>query len=387
MKTFGVTVMRFTVTVPLLALAACSGAPGSQENASSESAALSESRRQGAVFTMSNDAAGNEVLAFTRDPDGALSGPGIFSTGGLGSGGGLGSQGALALTEDGRYLLVVNAGSNDVSSFAVDGASLSLLSTVSSGGVRPVSVAVHEGLVYVVNAGGVNDVAGLQLDHDGVLAPVPDSARSLSADAPGPAQVSFAPRGDAVVVTEKGTNLIDVFGVGDDGTLGELRSIVSAGQTPFGFAFTRKGVLVVSEAFGGAAGQGALSSYDVDDEGERVTPVSASIPDQQSAPCWVVLNRDEHYAYTSNTASGVLSGYSVSRDGSLELLTTDGVSGSTGTGSKPIDMAFDRSARHLYVLNTGTRDIESFGAASDGSLTKTSVAVIVPASAVGLAAR
>ena len=42
---------------------------------------------EGAVYTMSNDPAGNAVLMFRRSAHGALTPSGTFSTGGLGTGG------------------------------------------------------------------------------------------------------------------------------------------------------------------------------------------------------------------------------------------------------------------------------------------------------------
>ena len=93
----------------------------------------------GAVYTMTNAAAGNAVLVYTRAADGTLGGPVSFPTEGNGTGAGLGNQGALALGVGGRWLFVVNAGSNTVSAFRVGSAGLSLVDVVPSGGVRPVS--------------------------------------------------------------------------------------------------------------------------------------------------------------------------------------------------------------------------------------------------------
>ena len=108
----------------------------------------------GAVYTLTNSAAGNEVAIFNRAADGTLTAAGSVSTGGLGTGAGLGSQGALTLSRSGRFLFAVDAGSDEISSFRVDGARLTLAGVVPSGGLLPVSVTEHDGLVYVLNAGG-----------------------------------------------------------------------------------------------------------------------------------------------------------------------------------------------------------------------------------------
>src|SRR6476646_4418040 len=74
---------------------------------------------RGAIYTQDNATAGNHVLAFERAESGELASAGSFATGGSGSGGGLSNQGAVLLSRDGRWLFVCNAGSSEISVFAV----------------------------------------------------------------------------------------------------------------------------------------------------------------------------------------------------------------------------------------------------------------------------
>src|SRR3989454_9153601 len=113
---------------------------------------------------------------------------GTVATGGTGTGSGLGSQGALALSDNGRWLFAVNAGSNDVSIFRVGPAGLSLTSRIPSGGTQPVSLTVHGNLLYVLNGGVSGNIAGFALDANGGAAAIPGSSRALSGTAVGPAQ-------------------------------------------------------------------------------------------------------------------------------------------------------------------------------------------------------
>src|SRR5262245_33731875 len=85
----------------------------------STASAAHDDHRGGAVYTMSNAASANHILVFDRQADGALSPAGSVATGGKGTGAGLGSQGGVVLTDDGDWLLAVNAGSDSVSVFAV----------------------------------------------------------------------------------------------------------------------------------------------------------------------------------------------------------------------------------------------------------------------------
>lgn len=308
------------------------------------------------------------MLVFRRAADGGLTAAGSFATGGAGTGSGLDSQGALAFGRDhGHRLFVVNAGSDSISEFAVDGDELMLLGIVPSGGASPVSLAVSDDLLYVLNEGdsvSPANISGFRIGRG--LTPIPGSSRPLSAAAVSAPEISFDPSGHVLVVTEEATNLIDTYTVERDGRANGPVSHASAGQTPFGFAFDRRGDLVVSDAFGGAPNAGALSSYDISRDGALAT-ISGPIANTQSAPCWVVTTADSRFAYTSNTGSGTISSYAIGHDGSLALLAP--AAGSTGSGSAPIDLALSRNSRFLYVLASATHAINGFRVQSDGSVT------------------
>src|SRR4051794_38076296 len=108
-----------------------------------------------AVFVQTNDAERNQVAAFGLNDDGSPAALGFVDTGGRGTGEPhLPSQGSLAVADGGRFLLVANAGSDDVSVFGIVPAGLTLTDRVATGGRTPVSIAVHGRLVYVVNRSG-----------------------------------------------------------------------------------------------------------------------------------------------------------------------------------------------------------------------------------------
>jgi 6-phosphogluconolactonase len=338
----------------------------------------------GAVYLATNATAGNQVLVLARAADGGLSAPQAFSTGGTGTGGGLGNQGGVVLAHENRRLLVVNAGSNDISVFAMTYNGVELLDRVPSGGERPISVTVFRRLVYVLNAGGSGSISGFRLDVHGGLTPLPSSTRPLSTSASDPAQIEFSPDGTTLVVTEKATNTISTYDVNDDGLPSGPNAQPSAGATPFGFAFDRHETLVVSEAFGGAPNASALSSYQLRASG-TLEVVSESVGTTQTAACWVVITGDGRFAYTTNTGSGNISGYLIGKDGSLSLLNPGGVTGVTGAA--PIDLALTQGDRYLYSLNSGSGTISAFRVKSDGSLAALAGVSGVPAGANGLAAR
>ena len=208
----------------------------------------------GAVFIQTNEER-NRVLAFARDADGTLADPVAYETGGRGSmTPHLPSQGSVVLSDDRRFLLVANAGSGDVSVFRADGTALELIGTTPTGGDVPRSIAERAGTVFVMNTGKPG-IASFRLTDEG-LSPVMGGEVSLAADAD-PAQIGFAPDGRSLVVTQRGADAIAVLPVRDDGTTGEATTIASSGPTPYGFAFTSNGTLVVTEAFDeGEVGRG-----------------------------------------------------------------------------------------------------------------------------------
>ena len=370
-------------TFKLLGLALALGSLGLSARASYDGDDDDEGFRSGKVFTSSNAVAGNELLVYDTGRSGALTLQTRLPTQGQGTGGGLGNQGAVTISGNGRFVFVVNALSNTVSTFRIRRNGLTLTSTVDSGGLRPISVTEHEGLVYVLNANGAGNVAGFR-NRGGMLEAVAGSVRGLSAaTGTGAAQVGFGADGESLIVTEKGTNKLSSYRVRHDGSISEPIVTASAGLTPFGFAVDKRGNLLVSEAFGGAAGASAVSSYGFSHAAPaKPVVISASVGTTQSAACWVVVTPNGRYAYTTNTGSGTISQYGVQRGGQLSLL--QGIAASSGAG--PIDAAISPDGRRLFVLNAGSDTISSFGIARDGTLGSPSSIGGVPDGANGLAA-
>jgi 6-phosphogluconolactonase (cycloisomerase 2 family) len=343
----------------------------------------------GAVYTMDNATNGNRILTFQRAADGSLSPAASFTTGGVGTGGGLGNQGGVILSPDGRWLFACNAASHDISVFLVTPHGLRLTHKVGSRGRRPVSLTLHRNLLYVLNAGGgagdKDNLSGF-LFFLGRLHPLPNSTHPLSGDNTAPAQIEFSKGGDFLVVTEKATQNIDVFTLDDDGRVDSGKSFTAAAPTPFGFAFSPRGHLIVSEAVGGMPDASVVSSYDLSDDG-NLSVISPAVPTTETAACWIVITRNSRFAYTSNTGSGTISGYALDRDGRLTLLDADGITGDTGAGSGPIDMALSRGSRFLFSLNGGNGTLSAFRVNADGALTALPGVSGIPAGANGLAAR
>lgn len=338
----------------------------------------------GRVYTSTNAVAGNAITVYDRDVDGLLTLLDEIETGGLGTGAGLGDQGAVVISPDHAFLLAVNAGSDDLSTFSIENGTLELVDVQPSGGDLPISVTVAGDVVYVLNAGpGTENVSGFYLSDRGYLEPIPGAILPLSGVNVGPAQLELNAAGTLLAVTEKGTSLIDVYTLDADGLASQPYVQGSEGTTPFGFRFfTYQGEdrLVVSEAFEGAVDASAASSYAVDAYG-TLTPVSSSVPTLQTAACWVALTGNGRFGYTANTGSGSVTGYTVAPDGTLAFIGNTPLSGAAASS---IDLAFSRQGRFLYVLDQENDQIDGFRVESDGSLT--GLGAVPGAAGIGLAA-
>jgi len=334
---------------------------------------------KGAVFVQTN-APNNEVVAFTRSADGSLMPEGTYATGGVGDDiPHLTSQGSVVLTRDRRHLLVTNAASGDVSVFTINGSMLELTKTVPVG-PAPKSIAEHDGLVFVLATGDAT-IHGFRL-IDGDLVPVDRAVRTLST--PDCAQIGFTPDGSTLIATERGGDKLSSFSVGMDGMLGEARTIESQGATPYGFAISNDGTLVVTEAFRAEKGAAAASSYRV--QGDAVSAVTASVGNGRSEICWAVISNDGRYAFTTNFADGAVSRYAIGMDGSLTLedataaITEDG-----RPGLRDEDLSDD--GRYLYAIDADQGQVVAWSVDDRGRLSAAGSWGGLPTTIAGLAAR
>jgi 6-phosphogluconolactonase (cycloisomerase 2 family) len=386
---------------------------------------------RGAVFVATNafdqvdealgvtEAVGNEIVMYHMAKDGSLSVHGRFPTGGQGAGPGtlfrgdaLGSGNSVQLTENQRWLLATNAGSNELSVFHVDPKGLTLVDKVPSGGFFPNSVAIHKNLVYVLNSGDSSafpsgfdgNITGFELDRRGHLTPLSGSTRGLAAggnmatvecqtmaectdrEVPNalvnPTQVSFTPDGKFLVVTIKdgadtvplntGPGRILVFPLGENGLPSETPVMAgSNNRGPFAFSIDERSHLFVTEFLGGNVPPngnvpaGAVISYAINRDGS-LRVITPSINNDQVDSCWNAIAGGGRYLYTANFGSNTISSYTIDRDGSLKLL--DATAARTSDGSANIDLAATRRGDFLYNVLPGVGAVAGWAVGRDGSL-------------------
>jgi 6-phosphogluconolactonase len=252
-------------------------------------------------------------------------------------------------------------------------------------------VTVNRNLLYVLNAGGnvggSDNIAGFVVDREGKLSLLAGSIRPLSAPVTAPAEIRFRPDGRVLVVTEKTTDMIDTYTVDNDGFASGPRVTPSGVQTPFGFDL-KKNQLFVTDDFNDAPGAGALSSWQVANDG-RLQLVSSVVLAHESGACWVKVSHDDRFAYVSDTVSGTEAVYTI--DVNSGKVTLDNAFPSL---VGPTELDFSSDGRFLYVLNPEEfeRDtpprVNAFRVnLDDGSLTPLPGVSGLPTSVDGLAVR
>jgi 6-phosphogluconolactonase len=383
------------------------------------------------VYMMANRADGNTILIFHRTAEGVLTQIAEVSTGGLGSGPGelpapfppgipagnpLTTQDNLVLTDNGRFLLTVNAGSNDISVLAVTNDGLELIDRATSAGDVPVAIAQHGKLVYVINEGELSanelgkvpSMTGYFIDENGHLTPIPNSFRITGRPDAQPAELLFSPDGRWLIITDKfAETFIHILQVNDDGTTQDVRDYVSNIPAPFGVAFIHHNILAVTEANAkfingqrtGVPNGASVSTFYLNHDG-TLTPISVSVRTEQTVSSYIRFTPSGRFAFVSGKGSGAMSSFAVSPNGELTLLQS--VAALTGgVFSEPIDEDITPDGKFLYVVtpmaalgNTFFLPIPPNAAAimgyrigKDGALTPVSVVKGLPLSSVGIVAR
>ncbi|MEO1231542.1 MAG: hypothetical protein AAFZ18_21800, partial [Myxococcota bacterium] len=356
----------------------------------------------GGVFAMTNRPEGNSVVSYSRRRDGTLQYIGEFSTGGAGTTEFDGGEGldplisayALEHSEDQRFLLAVNAGTDTLSVLRVeDDLSLGLVDVAPTGGAGhagPNSIAVHGALVYVSNITRENpdgsplfvgepdqqgSLQGFWLGADGRLRPV-GPPRDLGNR---PSAVRFSADGNHLIVASinagssalspANNDELTVFGVETDGSL-TLQPTGSAASTnpgnpagrnlPSAIGFevvedaSGRDVVVVTEArefradgtppvFPGLQ-NGSVSTFVLDASGQltngqldlqTATNPDGSFVDGDRTACWIAFSGDGDYFWVSNALDSSLSSFSFGADGSVSLVNAVAAEGTRPQSTDP----------------------------------------------------
>jgi 6-phosphogluconolactonase len=400
----GVSLAAIALLIPVVANAASKQGQGQGQQGGNAAG--------GWVVTATNSPAGNKLWLYKRGANGKLTQVGSASTGGKGIASEppfgfpiVDSSGSINTTPDGKLIFVVNAGSNQVTSFRVTSSGVKRVSVASTHGKLPISVASSGHLLYVVNEASKN-IYGWSFNSGGVLTPIAGSNQKLTAVTPKgkkdkvgvAAAINFTSNGKVVAVTERGLprtyGEIDTFVIGKNGAAGPAQAFATKGvANPFGFSPVGKYLLVSNAGLvktpSGAMPNpadftqftGTVATYKVSDTG-KVSFVSNASSGGRAA-CWLIVSKNGKVAVTTNTLSsgtpptggptsgaGAVATLSVSPNGHLHVLKQ----ANTSPGF-PGDEAFSHDDKYLYVIDPsiivpGGSHIEVYKLGKGGSITR-----------------
>jgi hypothetical protein len=369
------------------------------------------------LYVESNDPAGNAVLAFQRAADGSLTAlpGGSFPTGGQGIGnptqrlGPADSDQTFAVSPEGR-LYAVNSGSATIAVFDVnaDGSLKAIAgSPFASGGNNPVSLALRDQKLYVVNkeADGAAEPSyvALAIGADGSLSSLGAEATVHLPVGASPTQAYLAP-GKSLLF---GTRFLDAsrtdkFAAGqlDAFAIGASGGLTAAAGAPFALPADPAHAMAPPAAldlighptqdilYVGFPTRQEVGVFTYDASG-ALTFVKAA-PNSGMAICWLRTTADGKRLYTVNSGSSTVSLYDLSdpmtpvESSHLELKGdssgmpfTDAM-GKPGTlTNNPFQFELDPAEKHLYVVSqrvttnaadTSGNVLHTLDIAADGSL-------------------
>ncbi len=281
---------------------------------------------------------------------------------------------------NGSELLAVNAGSDTVSVFAVDGTNLRLLQQVASQGLFPDSIATSGRFVAVLNAGGAGAVAEFVLVN-GRLVALSGQVRALGLSNTTPpefhhgvGEVAYTPNGQHLIITGKlSNNAYDVFSVANNGALGAAPVVTpSDNALPFSFTFDDAGNVVSTEA-----SNSSVDTYSVNANG--TLPSLGSVSDGATALCWI--SGANGYFFGSNAGSSDITSFDETSTGAPQIVAS--VAATTHAGTT--DSVVSPDEKFLYVESGGAGTIDVFAIGPNAALTPVATVFDIPTASEGIA--
>lgn len=308
------------------------------------------------VYTIANPSGPNIIDAYRQDrASGKLTFLAGYKTGGLGlpSAAVIGTE-QHPLIADGHLLYAVNPGSNDISVFRIhDDGTLQLINRpFPSGGIAPVSLALHDHLLYAANLGDNTtppNYSGFTV-YDGLIRPLPASTVTLNiGDAP--SDILFNKQGTLLVAARFAANTVDVFKVDGDGRLSHTGEV---GNQPgaLGLAFSP---VSDQQLFGAITNLPGAAAYSISPSGS-ISLVNTITDTQSIDPCWEAIESTGNRGWFVAPAAGTITLYSIDQNGALAR-----VSAHNTLGVAPTEVVLSSSGKFMYVIDVFSNAIESLG--------------------------
>ncbi|KIJ44565.1 hypothetical protein M422DRAFT_252183 [Sphaerobolus stellatus SS14] len=344
----------------------------------------------GAVYFLTNQAAGNFIVSSAIGNDGKVSVKGAIYAGGNGGrvrqhNGGDNTTDPLisasSINVNGNTLYAVNAASNTIAMFAIDPRDPTALrpvgNPVNTGGDFPTSISVSNkrNMVCVLNTGTRNGISCFKPSAAKGLVAIPNTTRSLHLNQTSPpTQVAGQTLGHVLfdesetkimatvqAVDATGRGFLAVWDVNPStaAIANDFRQLhVNGSSLPFGMAVLpgKNGVLVADPAFG-------YETYDLSGRGRGgMFPVPG-----EGTTCWVVVSEKTKNVYIVDPITALVTEVSVDNNLQSKIVTQHPVP----SGSLIIDVALATISGndYLYVLSPGHQAIEVLSLEGPGKAT------------------
>ncbi len=272
----------------------------------------------------------------------------------------------VTIDANGNFLYVANAGSNDVSVYALDFFTGTPIATglPLAAGVSPVAVAIDptNRFLYVADSGD-GTVYGYALDGTtGGGTAIPGSPFLVGNQ---PSALAVDPSGNFLYVT----NFLDgtVVSAYIDPISGTLAAVAGS---PFG---TGKGPAALavdptsSYLYVANSVAGSVSSYAVNETAGALAPTTGSPLATGASPAALAVDPTGRYLYAANTPAA-------NQIGVYYLTPTNGALGAASTataGAAPTGLAIDPAGTYLYVADSGASAVSMYSIdAASGALTQ-----------------
>jgi 6-phosphogluconolactonase (cycloisomerase 2 family) len=283
---------------------------------------------------------------------------------------------AMLFTPAGDAAFVSNAGSNNISSYTVNGnGALTAGSTTSSGGTSPMGMAIDGGghFLFVANQGtsidpasGTVSVFSISSVALTLVGTTVSDETALPNNPPisvtGPVAVAVTPDAKFLYVANQIQNTVSIFSVDATGALTRAIFPATVGTSPSALAISSNGKFLYVANSGSNNVQGfsicgTATPACLTPDG-TLTEVTGSPISTGLGPSYVAISSTGNFAYVVDQQSNQLSSYKVNVGSGLLTATTPVPAISTGL--HPSSVVISSGEQFVYVANTGANTISQF---------------------------
>lgn len=263
------------------------------------------------------------------------------------------SQGSICISIDRQTLYVVNAGSDEITVFAIGkNNTLRYLQKISSGGKRPISIAISSKNLYVLNSGDsdtLGNITNFRILRDGTLRNIDRGSKTIGKKGQLLGGLIINRMFTKLIVSETGSNLISIHSLDNRGNIIQQVENKISGKNPYGIVQNESNTyLVVNEE------SESITSFKVNNIG-TINPIDNSKYENADGMTKIVITKDREFAYVINDRG--ISQFIIYEDNEINFMNFY----DTGNKfSKISEITIDNKGKYLYTIDEGNGSINSY---------------------------